>query len=463
MKVAGVFAAFAATAIASTPTEQLEPRQTTTGSLPIVSVKGNAFFAGQNRFYVRGVAYQPGGAADAADPLIDIPALTRDIENFKKLGINTIRVYTVDNSVSHDAGMKLLADAGIYLALDANTPDFSLNRQNNQTLFQSYNENYLQSIFATIDNFAGYSNLLLMINGNEVINERNNTIAAPYVKALNRDMKNYIANRGYRKIPIGYAAADVAENVNQQLAYFDCGPDTVRGDFFALNDYSWCDPSSFTKSGWDAKVKRYSGYGVPIFMAEFGCITNRRDWGEIAALYSANMTSVYSGGLAYEYTAEPNGYGLVNNNNGVISPNADFERLQRAYAATPNPTGDGNYFSTTTASTCPPVSSDWAVPNSLLPSMPRLAQRYMTNGAGKGPGLGDKVTTSQYGGQSYSEGLVAMEAQQPTGTNAGGTATGTGSASTGTKTSGAVPLEPLGSGANFALGVVGVVFGFGMF
>ena len=80
--------------------------------------------------------------------------------------------------------MKLLADAGIYLALDANTPRFSLNRATNASLFQSYNENYLQSIFATIDTFANYSNLLLMINGNEVINERNNTIAAPYVKAF---------------------------------------------------------------------------------------------------------------------------------------------------------------------------------------------------------------------------------------------------------------------------------------
>lgn len=95
--------------------------------------------------------------------------------------------------------------------------------------------------------------------------------------------------------------------------------------------------------------------------------------------------------------------------------------------------------------------------------MPRLAQRYMTNGAGKGPGLGDNVTTSQYGGQSYSDGLVAMEAQQPTGTNAAGTATGTGSASTGTKTNAAVPLGPLSGGANFALGVVGVIFGLGLF
>jgi len=39
------------------------------GDLPEVSVRGNAFFAGSNRFYVRGVAYQPGtlfGACSAA-------------------------------------------------------------------------------------------------------------------------------------------------------------------------------------------------------------------------------------------------------------------------------------------------------------------------------------------------------------------------------------------------------------
>lgn len=30
------------------------------GKLPPVEVRGNAFFAGNERFYVRGVAYQPG-------------------------------------------------------------------------------------------------------------------------------------------------------------------------------------------------------------------------------------------------------------------------------------------------------------------------------------------------------------------------------------------------------------------
>ena len=37
------------------------PRQNSgKGKLPPVTVKGNAFFAGDERFYVRGVAYQPG-------------------------------------------------------------------------------------------------------------------------------------------------------------------------------------------------------------------------------------------------------------------------------------------------------------------------------------------------------------------------------------------------------------------
>ena len=47
---------------------------------------------------------------------------------FKKLGLNTIRVYTVDNSANHDECMNALAEAGIYLALDVNTPKYSLNR-----------------------------------------------------------------------------------------------------------------------------------------------------------------------------------------------------------------------------------------------------------------------------------------------------------------------------------------------
>lgn len=313
--------------------------------------------------------------------------MKRDIENFKSLGINTIRIYTVDNSKNHDEGMKLLDDAGIYLTLDANTPEYSLNRETVQTCHRSYNEVYLQNVFATIDAFKDYNNLFMFFSGNEVINAKNNTGTAPYIKAVTRDMKSYIARRNYRKIPVGYSAADVAENIVQQALYFNCGTDDERSDFFAFNDYSWCDPSSFQQSGWDQKVRTYSNYSIPLFLSEFGCITNTRVWGEIASLYHTNMTGVYSGGLAYEYTVEPNGFGLVEVKDGKITPNDDFQRLKEAYAKTKNPTGNGGFKATGSPSRCPPEDPEWEVKSSNLPAIPEGAVTFMSNGAGKPVGL----------------------------------------------------------------------------
>lgn len=205
--------------------------------------------------------YQPGGSSGASDPIADSDGCTRDVAEFKKLGINTVRVYTVDNTANHDACMSTLADAGIYLALDVNTPKYSLNRD---TPGPSYNGEYLQSIFATIDAFAKYDNTLLFFSGNEVINADNNTNCAPYVKAVTRDMKQYIGSRGYRSIPVGYSAADVESNRYDMAEYMNCGTDDQRSDFFSFNDYSWCDPSSYQQSGWDQKVALFSNYSIPL-------------------------------------------------------------------------------------------------------------------------------------------------------------------------------------------------------
>lgn len=170
-------------------------------------------------------------------------------------------MYTVDNTKDHDTCMNALADAGIYLILDTDTPLYSLNRANPAP---SYNSIYLQSVFATIDVFANYSNTMAFLSGNEVINNASNTNCAPYVKAVTRDMKQYIGARGYRKIPVGYSAADVDANQQLMAEYMNCGTDDQRSDFYSINDYSWCDPSSFTTSGWDTLVANYSSYGIPL-------------------------------------------------------------------------------------------------------------------------------------------------------------------------------------------------------
>jgi len=360
------------------------------GNLTPITVEGNAFMAGDDRFFVRGVAYQPGGAADAQDPLLDTDALKSDIEMFKELGINTIRIYTVDNAGDHDEAMKMLDEAGIYLALDASTPDYSLNRESLETLHQSYNAEYLQHLFSTIDAFAGYNNLFLFFSGNEVINARNNTNAAPYIKAVTRDMKRYIGAQADRPIPVGYSAADVEENIYEQAVYFSCGDDdNARSDFFAFNDYAWCDPSDFMKSGWNKKVELYSNYSLPIFLSEFGCITNRRDWNEIEALMSENMTAVYSGGLAYEFTIEPNGYGIVELGDNGAQPNDDFDRLAAQFEKHPSPTGMAGAKSAdeTTHLDCPAESDDWPLSTNNLPEIPEKAEELIKDGAGEAPGI----------------------------------------------------------------------------
>jgi len=108
----------------------------------------------------------------------------------------------------------------------------------------------------------------------------------------------------------------------------NCGSDEERSDFFAFNDYSWCDPSSFQISGWDQKVKNFTGYGIPIFLSEYGCNTNTRKFEEVAALYNTEMTSVYSGGLVYEYSEEPNKFGLVSISGSSVTELPDFAALQ---------------------------------------------------------------------------------------------------------------------------------------
>ena len=167
-----------------------------------------------------------------ADPLADPAVCKRDIAQFKKLGINTVRVYITDNSADHDECMAALADAGIYVIIDANNPLYSINRLDPGP---SYNTKYLQSVFASIDEFARYGNTLAFFSGNEVVNDNvTSTLAARYVKAVTRDMRSYLRSRGHRAVPVGYSAADVAQNRMQLAHYMNCGTDDERSDFFAF-------------------------------------------------------------------------------------------------------------------------------------------------------------------------------------------------------------------------------------
>jgi len=413
MKSFALVAGLAALAAASPTPTKPEPPTKRAGNLPTVSVSGTAFYADGKRWYMRGIDYQPGGASANIDPLADPETCLRDIKEFEDLGINTIRVYAVDNSKDHDECMKALDEAGIYLVLDVNSPKYSINRAEPHA---SYNADYLQSVFATVEMFAQYDNTAAFFSGNEVINDEPDTdLSAPYVKAVTRDIKNYLRSRGLRRVPVGYSAADVSSNRKETADYFNCGSDDMRSDFFAFNDYSWCN-TDFKESGWDQKVETFKDYGLPIFLSEWGCIKNRpRKFEELGALMSDKMTGVYSGGLMYEYSLEDNKYGIVKIQNGKVNHEKEFELFKDALEKYPTPTGDGKAAKETHAVDCPSKKGkSWQIDSVKIPAMPEEAEQYMKDGAGDGPGLKGKGSqTAEDSGTSTEE--VSEGKPSPTG------------------------------------------------
>lgn len=414
MKLSLFASSLAALCAVSAASVTLKQPPSKRSSLPAVTASGNAFWAGGERFFIRGIDYQPGGSSANTDPLADKDTCTRDIAYFKKLGVNTVRVYSIDNSKSHDDCMSALEDAGIYLVADVNSNGYSINRNDPKT---SYNAAYLQSVFATVQVMSQYNNTMAFFSGNEVINDQpNSTLTAPYVKAVQRDVKNYINSQGLRKVPVGYSAADVSSNRQQTADYMNCGSAAERGDFFAFNDYEWCN-TNFVSSGWDQKVKNFTNYGIPLFLSEYGCITNRpRKFDEIDALMSDNMTSVYSGGLMFEYSNDENDMGIVTIKSDKVQTLSEFSNFESALSKFPAPTGDAGAASTTASVSCPTSASDWEVNPSLLPKMPEQAEKYMTDGAGDGPGLsGDGSQQNADSGTATTS--VADSVASPTGTS----------------------------------------------
>jgi 1,3-beta-glucanosyltransferase GAS5 len=164
-------------------------------------------------------------------------------------------------------------------------------------------------------------------------------------------------------------------------------------------------------------------------LSEFGCNTNKREFNEVASLYSKNMTPVYSGGLVYEYSMEESKYGLVTINGNSVTELDDFKTLKDKYSKTPIPSDDGGYKSSGSPSTCPTKSSTWNVTLAAdkLPAFPSGADDLLKNGAGTGPGL--KGDGSQNSGPSSTNLAGAADGAVTSGGSTAGASASKGAAS----------------------------------
>ncbi|PHH71975.1 hypothetical protein CDD80_4852 [Ophiocordyceps camponoti-rufipedis] len=308
-----------------------------TAALDPIEAYGNKFFNKDgSQFFVKGVAYQ----LEPHDPLIDSKQCGLDAQLMKELGVNTIRVYHVDATASHDGCMKAFADAGIYLLIDLDTFTTYI-----EPVHLHWTNSQYEPYTKVMDAFHNYDNVLGFFVGNENIASNDASPAAPFLKAAARDMKAYRNSKGYRSIPIGYSAADIKELRPMLQDYLTCGGNSSEIiDFFGLNSYSWCDPSSFEQSTYNQLQQYAKAFPVPIFFTETGCnVPGPRIWSDQDAIFSKPMSDDWSGAIIYEWIQEQNKYGIVEygpaNNaegfarSGTPKPkNPDFENLKSKWA-----------------------------------------------------------------------------------------------------------------------------------
>ncbi|ONH67671.1 hypothetical protein BON22_2603 [Cyberlindnera fabianii] len=298
-------------------------------------------------FFLKGIDYQPGGSSavtESIDPLSDPNTCARDIILFQELNINTIRVYSINPDLDHDVCMSMLASAGIYLVLDVNSP-LQGQHMNRYEPWTSYNEDYLEHVFKAIEQFSGYNNTLGFFAGNEIVNDKKSARnSPPFIKNLIKDMKLYIDAHSPRSIPVGYSAADDLNFRVSLSKYLECtdGSFVDSVDFYGVNTYQWCGEQTFYTSGYDALTLDYEDYVRPVFFSEFGCnAISPRVFEEVSSIFGDEMIGVFSGGLVYEYSQEPNNYGLVEiDDKGAVRLMKDFDYLKVQYTSTEIPTGE---------------------------------------------------------------------------------------------------------------------------
>jgi hypothetical protein len=101
---------------------------TVVGAVKPLTIKGTDFVdADGNKFFLVGVAYQPGGSAGydpkaGKDPLSDADTCLRDAALLQVMGVNAIRVYNLDPNLNHDECASIFNAVSCYVFPDISPP-----------------------------------------------------------------------------------------------------------------------------------------------------------------------------------------------------------------------------------------------------------------------------------------------------------------------------------------------------
>ncbi|KAI7159370.1 hypothetical protein KC349_g4200 [Hortaea werneckii] len=192
---------------------------------------------------------------------------------------------------------------------------------------------------------AQHPNTLGVLVSHDLINDaRSESLCVPVLAAVVRDVKKYMRLKrdltGQRVLPLGYGGASAGERDKRVLEYLSSQDEESRIDFWAGSHYTLAGRPDGDASGYRNVIDRYKGASIPLFLCEYGSRPGRglpRSFDETRALYSPEMTQVFSGGCVYEMWQGTNDYGLVQmipqtNESGNV-PGSRARRAQRAREA----------------------------------------------------------------------------------------------------------------------------------
>jgi hypothetical protein len=300
---------------------------------PLV-IKGYKFFnsvTGEN-VIIKGIDYYPRPNSGKLDRnSVDLftnehrHIWERDIAHFRDLGVNAVRLYSVDPTYDHSDFMCALNAANIYVMVELASQDCAILEKEVPACYPNQLKTRGQAI---IKEFSRYTNTLAFSAGNEVNhyvpNGEGPEWNAPCLKKFIKDMRTYVNNcPTMRKIPIGLISADTDRDLN--ALYYNCQSDPEndldRAEWYGINSYVVCNGTvqSYDEAlGYQLLLSTFQSfnYSIPVLLTEYGCLSQtfptidgyegQRTFHESEWFGLPEVRDVFSGGFVFEYSIEAN-------------------------------------------------------------------------------------------------------------------------------------------------------------